>query len=111
MWVQSMFVEKTDQGWVEQIVADMQASPPEVMIPSLESAIEAMWGPKLTEALQGLDVPVIVINSDHGPTNVESMERDGVEVHIVQGAGHFLMLENPEIFNSTLINAIKSLTD
>jgi len=35
---------------------------------------------------QGLDVPVIVINSDHGPTNVESMERDGVEVHTLTNA-------------------------
>lgn len=79
-WIQSMFVEGADQSWVEQIVTDMQTSPPEVMIPSMESALRLMFGHEVTTVLQGLDVPVIVINSDLGSTEVESMQRDGQSV-------------------------------
>jgi pimeloyl-ACP methyl ester carboxylesterase len=110
-FVQGMFVGGTDQAWMEQIVKDMQASPPEVMIPSMESALELMYGHEVTTLLQGLDIPVIVINSDLGSTEVESMKRDGVEVHIIQGVGHFLILEDPDAFNSLLTNVIKSLTN
>jgi pimeloyl-ACP methyl ester carboxylesterase len=110
-WIQSMFVAGTDPAWVEQIVTDMQASPPEVMIPSMESALRLMFGHEVTTVLQGLDIPVIVINSDQESTKIESMKRDGVEVYIIQGVGHFLMLEDPEAFNSTLSDVIKSLAD
>jgi TolB-like protein len=41
-WIQSMFMEGTDPAWVEQVLMDMSASPPEVMIPSFESAIEVI---------------------------------------------------------------------
>ena len=110
-FVRGMFQEDADQTLVEQIVADMSAAPPEVALGALESAIMVMYGPKITTALQGLDVPVIVINSDLGSTNVESMERDGVEVHIVSGTGHFLMMEDPHAFNSVLSKVIESLAD
>ena len=110
-WIQSMFVDGSDQTWIEQIVTDMQTSPPEVMIPSMESALSLMYGHEVTTVLQGLDVPVIVINSDLGSTEVESMQRDGVEVHIIQGTGHFLMMEDSEAFNSVLTNVITAIAN
>jgi pimeloyl-ACP methyl ester carboxylesterase len=108
-WVRGMFREDADPDFVEQIVKDMSAAPPDVALGSLEAAIAAMYGRERTTALQGLDVPVFVINSDLGPTDVKAMERDGVEVRVLPGTGHFLIMENPGAFNSTLKDVIKSL--
>jgi pimeloyl-ACP methyl ester carboxylesterase len=110
-WVRSMFLEKSDPVFVEQIVTDMSSAPPEVALPSLESAITVMVGRERTTALQGLDAPVFVINADYEPTDVESMERDGVEVHIIPGTGHFFMMEDSARFNSVLTNVVESIVD
>jgi pimeloyl-ACP methyl ester carboxylesterase len=110
-FVEGMFVDGTDPSWIEQIVTDMQASPPAVMIPSLESALALMYGQEVATLLPGLDVPVVVINSDLGPTKIDSMKRDGVEVHIIEGTGHFLILEDPQVFNSILNEVIESISD
>ena len=100
-----------DPAFVEQIVNDISAAPPDVALGSLEAAIAAMYGRERTAALQGLDVPVFVINSDLGPTDVKAMERDEVEVRILPGTGHFLIMENPGAFNSALRKVVESLAD
>ncbi len=110
-WVRGMFVEGSDPAFVEQIVSDMSEAPPEVALETLESAITVMSGRDRTAVLQGLDVPMFAINADYGPTDVESMERHGVELQIVSGTGHFLMMEDPDAFNSVLINVIESIVN
>jgi pimeloyl-ACP methyl ester carboxylesterase len=110
-WIRSMFRDDADPAFVEQIVKDMSAAPPDVVLPSLEAAIEAMYGRERTAVLQELDAPVFVINADNWPTDVESMERDGVEVQIISNTGHFLMMEDPGAFNLALESVIDSLVD
>jgi pimeloyl-ACP methyl ester carboxylesterase len=110
-WIRSMFLENSDPAVVEQIVADMSSAPPEVALASLESAITVMVGRERTTALQGLEAPVFVINADYAPTDVESMERDGVEVHIIPGTGHFFMMEDSARFNSVLTDVVESIVD
>jgi pimeloyl-ACP methyl ester carboxylesterase len=110
-WIRSMFLENSDPAFIEQIVTDMSSAPPEVALASLESAITVMVGRERTTALRGLDAPVFVINADYGPTDVESMERDGVEVHIIPGTGHFFMMEDSARFNSVLTDVVESIVD
>lgn len=110
-WVRGMFVEDSDPAFVEQIVTNMSAAPPEVALPSLESALEVMVGRERTTALRGLDMPVVFINADYGPTDVESLEQRGVEVRIIPGTGHFFMLERPDDFNVVLSNVIESIVN
>jgi pimeloyl-ACP methyl ester carboxylesterase len=39
------------------------------------------------------------------------MERDGVEVHIIPGTGHFFMMEDSARFNSVLTDVVESIVD
>lgn len=70
---------------------------------------------------QQRNVPESVYNSWHGlrqqilhgivgSTDVESMERYGVEVVLVPGAGHFMMMEDPERFNALLTEVVEGLS-
>jgi pimeloyl-ACP methyl ester carboxylesterase len=56
-------------------------------------------------------VPVICINADLWPTNIEANRRYmmSFDVKIMKGAGHFLMLERPEEFNRLLDSSIKEI--
>jgi pimeloyl-ACP methyl ester carboxylesterase len=51
-------------------------------------------------------LPVVALNPDHGPTDVESLERQGVTAMFIPGVGHFPMLEDPDTFNRLLAEAI-----
>jgi len=108
-WVRGMFTEESDPDFVEQIETDMSSAPPKIALASLESALAKMYGRERTTALQGLSVPVSVINADNGPTNVESLKRHGAEVHVIPGTGHFFMLEKPVEFNRVLSAVIHRL--
>ena len=59
--------------------------------------------------MQELGVPVIAINPDNGETDVASLKRDGVDVVLVPGVGHFLMMEDPDGFNPLLSEAVGRL--
>ena len=51
---------------------------------------------------------MIAINADSfGTTNVEMAERYGIEVVLMSGVGHFVMLEDPETFNRLLAVAVR----
>jgi pimeloyl-ACP methyl ester carboxylesterase len=107
-----MIVKGAGEPWVAQLENEIRDAPPEMMIPSYESAIRLMYGHEVMTLLEGLEVPVSVINSADGlPPNAESMKKDGVEVHLMSGVGHFPMLEDSEVFNSILTNVIGSLAD
>ena len=110
-WVRDMFPDNADQALVEQVAKDMSAAPPDVAREVLESAIMFMYGGDTTAVLKNLDVPAFAINSDHGLTDVKSMEHYGIETQIISGVGHFLMMEDPDAFNSALTNVINSLVD
>ena len=61
------------------------------------------------QILQRINVPIISINSDEQPTNLEAFRRyvPSFKVKVVSDAGHFLVWEKPEIFNELLEQAIK----
>ncbi len=63
----------------------------------------------LTESLKQLNVPVISINSDMEPTNVEAWRNyvPTYQVHIMTGVAHLLFWENPDEFNRLLEECIQ----
>jgi pimeloyl-ACP methyl ester carboxylesterase len=105
--VRSMFPASADRSLVERVAADMSAAPPTVALPALESALS--FSREIPRALQELKLPVVAINPERPPTDAASMERFGVEVILMSGVGHFLMLEDPERFNRLLAAAIARL--
>ena len=102
--VRSMFLSTSDSLLVDSIANDMASAPPEVALSALKSSFT--HSRQITHDLEHLTIPVITINPDNEPTDIESMQIHGVKVLITKGTGHFLMLENPEKFNNQLEKVI-----
>lgn len=68
-------------------------APPEVALRTLASAVT--FDHEMPAALEERDVPVVAINPEEPPTDVESLERHGVDVVTMTGVGHFPMMEDP----------------
>ena len=113
-WVRTIFTPKSDTELVEWVVADMSAAPPDV---GLGAATEAdgelaFWGNIdncLIRAIEKVEAPLVFINSDLHPTAEEINKRYPPYSHskIVQGVGHFVMLEAPAVFNELLESTIE----
>ena len=78
----------------------MSAAPPEAAVVMLEHAVTN--DDAILAALPRLQAPVVAINPDYRPNDVEALRRHGVEAVLMSGVGHFLMLEDPEAFNRLL---------
>ena len=106
-FVKSMFPPTADQELVEKIADDMSSAPPEVAI----SAMENMFRDNGISALKELDVPIISINCDMYPIKVEENRKHvkSFDVKMMPGSGHFVMLDNPELFNRLLQDSINEL--
>ena len=102
-----MFVTTSDPALVERVALDMSAAPPSIALPSLDSAFS--YSREMPRTLERLHLPVIAINSDNAPTDVASLEHYGVQVIIMPGVGHFLMMEDPKRFNGLLSTAVDRL--
>jgi pimeloyl-ACP methyl ester carboxylesterase len=103
----SMFVESADPELVERVTSDMCDHSPEISIALLREFFSYELGP----ALAAVDVPVRYINAPMYPTNVEvnrtyQPDFDGV---IMDGVGHFLMMEEPAEFNQLLRQVVEGL--
>lgn len=99
-YVRGYFAAQADPSLVNKVAEDMAAAPPEVALSAIRSSFEhAREMPRLIEELR---IPVVTINPDDAPTDLVSMEEHGVDVVIMPGVGHFLMMEDPKRFNELL---------
>lgn len=98
--VRRMFPPNADPDIVEAIENDMSSAPAHIAFDVLHHAF-ANEGPVMS-ALQQLAIPIVAINPDYRPTDVESLSKYRVETVIASGVGHFLMLEDPDQFNRLL---------
>jgi pimeloyl-ACP methyl ester carboxylesterase len=107
MFVRSMFQPDADSILVAEVVDDMASAPPEVGVGAMESTLNY----KSAEAFEGLEIPVYCINSDKWPTDVDAGRRHthSFEVKLMPGLGHFLMMEDPEAFDTMLTEVIAEL--
>ena len=104
-FVRPMFVPGSDPGLVEHVVADMSAAPAEVAVEMMEHSVTN--DEAILAALPQLQAPVVAINPDYRPTDIEALRRHGVETVLMPGVGHFLMLEDPDTFNRLLGETIE----
>ncbi|MCC5869798.1 MAG: alpha/beta hydrolase [Gammaproteobacteria bacterium] len=103
-FVSGMFVERTNAALRDWVVADMSAAPPEVALSALEAMFADVISGAARAAFAGLDVPVVAINADLWPTNVEANREHmySFDAVIVEDADHFLHMAKPEVFNREL---------
>ena len=106
-FVRRMFVSTSDSSLIEMVAADMSSAPPAIALEAFSATLN--YSRRITQTLNELKLPVIVINDTRRPTDIASMERYGVQVIIMPGVGHFMMMENPEGFNQLLKSAIGKL--
>jgi len=106
-FVRGMFLPSSDRALVERVAADMSSAPSEVALGAVENAMN--YSREMPRTLAELKLPGVAINPDNAPTDVASMERYGVEVIVMPGVGHFLMMEDPERFNRLLATAVGKL--
>ena len=103
----SMFLESADPELVDRVTSDMCDHSPEISLALLREFVDYDLG----QALAAVDVPVRYINAPMYPTNAKvnrtyQPDFDGV---IMEGVGHFLMMEKPEEFNGLLRETVNSI--
>jgi pimeloyl-ACP methyl ester carboxylesterase len=103
-FVRTMFPTTADPALVERIARDMSEAPPEIAVEALRNAFGNLV-PAL-DALSRSHLPLVEINPDYEPTDVDSLRRHGIRTVIASDVGHFLMLEDPEQFNSLLEDVV-----
>jgi pimeloyl-ACP methyl ester carboxylesterase len=110
-FVRGMFTSDADTALVNEIARDMASADSRIAMQAFESMYA--FGDTIEEKLSDLDVPVYAINSDLWPTN-EAYNRQIVpdfEVRYMRGYGHFIMRENPEMFNRLLQETINEIVE
>ena len=108
-FVCNMAGEATDGDLVGQIAASMAAAPREAALGCLRYARNRQ--PPIIAALPHIAAPIVAINPDNGPTDIDSMRRHRVEPVVLEGVGHFLMIEAPDRFNPVLAATLASFGD
>ncbi len=98
--VESFFVEDTDPELQLAITEGMLDGDADRGV----AMIAGLWETDIPALLQQLDVPLVIINSDYQPTDVDALRalHEDVDFIEMRGVGHFPMLEDPENFNSRL---------
>jgi pimeloyl-ACP methyl ester carboxylesterase len=102
-----MFTPKSDPALAERVAQEMAEAPKEVAI----SALENLFAYNEARALAATKAPLRLINADRWPTDLAAVRKHkpGVQLAVMEGRGHFLMLEDPAEFNRLLEGALKDL--
>lgn len=107
-FVRTMFSPGADPALLEWVTTDMAGAPPAIAIPVAEHAMAN--GRAMPGLLRNLQIPIVAVNSDWLPPDVESLSHYGVRVLKMAGAGHFAMLEDPARFNELLAAVVDDFT-
>ncbi len=95
-----------DPEIVGRVAADMKKARREVALGSIGYALNRE--PPILAALQEVKAPIVALNPADGSTDVDSLRRYGVEPLLLEGVGHFPMLEAPALFSSVLLSTLAS---
>ncbi len=100
-----LFRPDADPDLVTRVASDMSQAPAEIAIPLLRSLATF----DLRRALARVEVPIRCINST--ATNIEGNRKYArdFDAVLMEGVGHFPMLEQPQAFNSLLERVLSEL--
>jgi len=103
----SMFTPNSNIDLIEKVVTDMSAIPPQVGLGFLEAY--SKYNPGVS--LEIIQAPIYCINREARPLNIEAVKRHSpsFKVTFMPGVGHFIMMEQPDIFNRLLKEIINEL--
>ncbi|MBN1301941.1 MAG: alpha/beta hydrolase [Melioribacteraceae bacterium] len=106
-FVTGMFPADADKELVDSVIISMCDADYVVSMSSIENLIN--YNP--ASSLSQINCPIVSINSTFFPTNEEGnrMLAKSFEVKYMEGVGHFVMLEDPDRFNTILSETVREL--
>ena len=107
-FVKMMFPANADTNLVKKVSKKMSSAPPKIAI----SAMRNMLKDNGIAALKELSVPIVSINCDRYPIKVQQNMKlvKSYKLKMMEGYGHFIMLENPKKFDELLNEAVIDLS-
>lgn len=104
---QFFFAPKTPAAVKARVIAETTARPPEVAL----TILKAIFSYNAAPALREVKVPIRAINADLRPTNLTVNQKYAPQFQVVvmEGFGHYPMLEDPGAFNRHLAEFLQSL--
>ena len=105
---QYMFAPSTPAAVKERMLTQVTSLPQDIGLPILRAVMT--YDP--IPALQKIKVPILAINADMNPTNLEGNRKHApqFDVVIMKGVGHYPMLEDPARFNELLSVILRNLS-
>ena len=110
--VNSGFYKKNTETTFERVVAMLRGAPRTGWRGSLRSTLNWL-NEDCTASISRVQAPVIAINSDVQPTNVEAFRKyaPSFQVKIIPDTGHLLMWDAPGQFNRLLEQSVRGFQD
>jgi len=95
----------------EWVISDMSLAQPRVALSAINGSLGGYLTGDVAKLFDGLDVPVVAVNADLWPTDVEANRRHIKDFELIEldGLDHFLMLKAPERFNPALEQAVEMI--
>jgi pimeloyl-ACP methyl ester carboxylesterase len=100
-----MFVAQTPAHVRKMVKTTMQSAPQHVVLGMIKGRLDPARGKP-----DAIKVPLLVIVASGWPADYEAYVRKlapQVEYRVMEGVGHFLMLEKPDAFNAILAGFLK----
>lgn len=109
-WVGHFFPAGADTALAAGIARDMASAPPAVALSAMRELLHWLSA-RTAERLPLLTAPLMCINADMQPTQVEPIKAlvPGYQLRVLAGRGHFLMREDPAGFNRLLEETVAAL--
>ncbi|MDD5488890.1 MAG: alpha/beta hydrolase, partial [Candidatus Omnitrophica bacterium] len=97
----------------EWVISDMSSADPRVAISAINGSLGGYLTGDVARLFDELDVPVVAVNADLWPTDIEANRRHIKDFELIEldGLDHFLMLKAPERFNPALEQAVEMILE
>ncbi len=112
-FVSDMFIDRTDASLRDWVIADMSAAPPDVALSAMNNMLSDATSGDALAAFSGLELPIVAINADIWPTDIEAnrQHQPRFDAVIIENTDHFLHMAEPEPFNRELEQVIANWTE
>ena len=107
---QYLFPPSADTSAVNRVIKDFKANDSIIAMKVLRSLVDVSQRER--DMMQQLSHKLYLINSDFGPTQIDSLKKyckSSAEVVYIKGTGHYPMIEKPAAFNAALEKVIRMM--